>query len=40
MSWDRKAERKERFDKRTKGKDKQKRKGKEEDDYKDYKKGR
>ena len=32
MAWDRKAERKERFDKRTKGK--------EEDDYKDYKKGR
>ena len=40
MSWDRKAERKERFDKRTKGKAKQKRKGKGEDDYKEYKKRR
>tara|TARA_R100001443_G_scaffold101478_1_gene109312 strand:+ start:1277 stop:1399 length:123 start_codon:yes stop_codon:yes gene_type:complete len=40
MSWDRKAERKEKFDKRTKAKDKQKRKGKGEDDYKEYKKRR
>ena len=40
MSWDRKTERKERFDKRAKGKDKQKRKGKKEDDYKNYKQGR
>tara|TARA_R100000152_G_C6774803_1_gene202799 strand:+ start:1145 stop:1267 length:123 start_codon:yes stop_codon:yes gene_type:complete len=40
MSWDRKAERKERFDKRSKAKDKQRRKREEEDGYKHYEKRR
>ena len=40
MSWDRKAERKEKFDKRTKGKDKQGRKREGEDGNRHYEKRR